>query len=193
MQTTPEQLHLHLPGERRRAVALASLVSLAVYLLWEGLAAIPNSSFGHQFAHLLGQPVWLQAALVAPIWLGTFVVALAQRQLIAHREGAYAALQAITHVRGMRGPGLTLGLVMLALLIAGAVFNVLMPHLLIVGALASTFLIALGLPHAPAARYEFRPDESTIMQYNDPRVSVLPAPPHQYQIDQPRSSVDSRR
>ena len=174
MQQLEDHLHLHLPGERRRAVALASLVTLVIYFVWEGLAAIPASSFGHRFAELLGQPLWLQVALVAPIWLGTWLIAMAQRQLIAHNEGAYGAILAITQVRGMRGPGLLMGLFLLALVVLGAVFNVLTPHLMVIGALTTLYLVALGLPNAPQARYEFHPSGSNA-GYDDPRVSVIPA------------------
>ena len=172
MQQPTDHLRLQMPGERRRAVALASLVTLVIYFVWEAIAAIPNSSFGHRFAELLAQPLWLQAALVAPIWLGVWLVAMAQRQLIAHNEGAYAGVQTITHVRGMRGPGLLMGLFLLVLVALGAIFNVLTPHLTLIGALTTLYLVALGLPNAPQARYEFHPEESG---YDQRRVSITPA------------------
>ena len=175
MQQPDEHLHLHIPGERRRAVAVASLVTLVIYFAWEGLAAIPNSSFGHRFAELLGQPLWLQAALVAPIWLGIWLIAMAQRQLIAHNEGAYGAVLAITHVRGMRGPGLLMGVFLLALVVLGAVFGVLTPHLMLIGGLATLYLVALGLPNAPQARYDFHPPATHGRRHDDPRVSIIPA------------------
>ncbi len=148
---------MHLRGERRRAVALASLVSFAVYVLAVALASLNNLPVGQSFARLVAQPVWLQLALLAPVWFGVWLFALAQRQMIAQDEGAYRALLAVSHTRGMGGPGLLLGALVLLLVAGGYLLNVLTPAVSITGLLGALYLIALGLPNAPAAHYDFRP------------------------------------
>jgi hypothetical protein len=185
-QPTPQAVP-HVPGERRRTVALASLVTLVIYFAWEGIAAIPHSAFAQHFADLLAQPLVVQAALLTPIWLGVFFIALAQRQLIAQKEGAYGALLAISQVRGMRGPGLVLGFALLVGLVAGAIFNVLANSLIIAGGLAALYLFALGLPDAPAARYAYH---ATNVAYIDvPAPKELPPASAPY----PNTYLDSGR
>ena len=174
---------LHLPGERRRAIALASLVTLSLYALTNGITGIPGATIGAQLANVLAQPFWLQLALLAPIWLGVWVITVAQRQLIAQNEGAYSAALALSQVRGMRGPGLLLGSVVAALTGAGAIIGVVTPRLGIVGLFAALYLLALGLPNAPAARYIFRPQQPSQYQGQiqyipaDEAPRALPPPP----------------
>ncbi len=147
----------HLPGERRRAIALASLVTLAIYLIFVALAQIPNFTFTGGVARLTNAPMLEQLALLAFVWVGMLLVALAQRQLISHGEGGYVALLAITQVPGMRGPGLIGGLVLAGVVVLGAAFGILPERAGVALALASLYLLALGLPNAPAARYVFTP------------------------------------
>jgi hypothetical protein len=169
---------MHLRGERRRAVALASLLSFAVYVLAVGLASLGNLPVGQNFARLLAQPVWLQLALIAPVWFGAWLFALAQRQLIAQDEGAYSALLAVSHTRGMGGPGLLMSALVLLLLAGGYLLNILTPALFITGLLGALYLGALGLPNAPASRYDFRPPGTPYYPPdNGPPAQALPPAP----------------
>lgn len=143
-------MHRHMMGERRRALALASVMTLAVYLIGYLLAFSVRIS---GLAHLLLQPVPTQFLLLAPIWLGWLIFAMAQRELIAHGAGAYRFLLAITEVRGMRALGLGFGGCVIAATVAIGLLSELTPQLAIVGAFTGSALLFLGLPHAPEARY----------------------------------------
>ncbi len=185
---------LHLPGERRRAIALASLVTLIFYALANAITGIPGATVGPQIAQVLAQSFWLQMGLLAPVWLGTLLIALAQRQLIAQNEGAYSAALAISQVRGMRGPGLLLGALVAALTGAGALMGAATPRVGVIGLFAAAYLLALGLPNAPAARYIFRPQQQQsypgTVQYipADEGPRALPPPAGRGRvIDAPRS------
>lgn len=141
---------MHLMGERRRSLALASIFTLAIYLIGYLLAF----SVGYSgLAHVLRQPISAQFLLLAPIWLGWWIFAQAQRRLIAHGAGAYRFLLAITEVRGMRGLGLGFGAGILAAIGACGILGILAPPLAVVGTMAGSALLFLGLPHAPEARY----------------------------------------
>ncbi len=186
---------LHLPGERRRAIALASLATLGFYALANAITGIPGATIGAQIANVLAQSFWLQLALLAPIWLGVWLISEAQRQLIAQNEGAYGVALALAQVRGMRGPGLVLGTLVGALTGAGAIIGVVTPQMGIIGIFAALYLLALGMPNAPAARYIFRPQQPP-PNYLGPGGYVtenegqraLPAPPGRGTvIDAPRS------
>jgi hypothetical protein len=174
---------LHLPGERRRAIALASLVTLIFYALANAIAGIPGAAIGPKITNVLAQSFWLQLALLAPIWLGIWIVTIAQRQLIAQNEGAYGAALTLSQVRGMRGPGLLLGTLIAALTGAGAIIGVVTPRMGIVGLFAALYLLALGMPNAPAARYIFRPQQPpqylgpTRIIAEDAGPRALPPPP----------------
>ncbi len=177
---------MHVPGERRRAVALASLVTLAFYAIIEILAEIHGLSISRGCTQLLGQPLLLQVLLLAPIWLGAWLFALAQRELIAQNEGAYGALLAISHTRGMGAPGLLLGAVIAILLASGFLLNVLTVPLFLTGVFAALYCIALGLPNAPASRYTFTPPAmSYYQQQQQNNMSALPghSPTQQRVID----------
>lgn len=164
---------MHLRGERRRAVALASLITLVLYLIAAALSGLTNVPLGQGFARLLGQPVYLQLIFLVPIWAGVWLFAIAQRELIAQSEGAYGALLAVSHTRGMGLPGGILGGLLVIALAAGYVLNVLSPIIVVAGVLAALYIIALALPNAPASRYEFNPPATAHIP------SLHDAPPHQ--------------
>lgn len=156
---------LLLRGIRRRTVALASLTALAVYLTIYALALWAPFTNADRF---LNQPVLLQLAILAPAWLGAFLVALAQRDMIAHGEGIYAALLAITQVRGMRLIGLGFGAVMVLLLALAFLTGGLSARFGIVAVLSALTLIPLGLPDAPDQAY--RPAGNAIVVSATPSV-----------------------
>ncbi len=137
-------------GERRRAIVLANLTTLGFYLILVALAKwLPVAHTG-RFTRL---PAITQVAVMLPIWLGSWMILLAQRSVIAHGEGAYAALLAFTQVRGMRFLGLALGILMLATLVVTSLAGVLTARDLILMTLATLTLIAIGLPDAPTHTY----------------------------------------
>jgi hypothetical protein len=170
---------MHLRGERRRAVALASLVSLVLYLIAAGISGLTNLPLGQGFARLLGQPVSVQLIFLVPIWAGVWLFAFAQREMIAHDEGAYSALLAVSHTRGMGLPGGILGGLMVIALGAGYVLNVLSPAIVVAGGLAALYIIALALPNAPARRYEFNPPATAHIPsiHDAPQQRALPSGP----------------
>ncbi len=137
-------------GERRRAIVLANLTTLGFYLILVALAKWLPAAHTGQFTRL---PAITQVAVMLPIWLGAWMILLAQRSVIAHGEGAYAALLAFTQVRGMRFLGLTLGMIMFATLVVTLLAGVTTARDLILMTLATLTLIAIGLPDAPTHTY----------------------------------------
>lgn len=141
---------LRMRGERRRAIALASLTTLAVYL---GIVTLAKWLPSTQASHIILLDWWKQVGILTPIWLGAWLIALAQRQLLAHGEGAYTAFLAFTQVRGMRFLGLILSLIMAALLGITFFAGSLSARDGVIGLLATLALLALGLPDAPEHTY----------------------------------------
>jgi hypothetical protein len=147
-------MSIHLPGERRRNIALASTFNLFLYLLLAGIAQLTASSgIGHSLNHFLSLTGFEQGIVVGLIWLGFWLIANAQRELIAHREGSYALLQTITDVRGMRWVGLFFGVVTLAIVALVYLLGSLTPQFGVTGILITVTLLTLGAPDSPSRRY----------------------------------------
>ncbi len=145
----------HLPGERRRALVVASVVTLALYLAMTALAHwLAGIGPGTLAADYLKGSAATQGIGLAVVWLGVGLWALAQAPLIAYRQGAYGIVASLTDTRAMRGLGLGFGALVIAVLAIAAAANVLADRLLVVGVLTAIALLALGLPDAPARRYE---------------------------------------
>lgn len=166
------------PGERRRTVALASLFSLVIYLAIYAVAKeLPGVSFGQDAAHFLSLSATVQLLAIVPIWAGSALIVHGQRQLISHSEGAWGALMAISHVRGMRTIGLTLAAVIAALVGGLILTGSSTPMVVISGALATLYLLALGLPNAPNQRYQNDlPQPAQLTPYT-PLLPSTPPPP----------------
>ncbi len=156
-------MNVHIEGERRRTVALASLATLAIYLLAAAIPRLaPASDIGKGVARFFALPALVQGGIVALIWLGWWIVWLAQRELIAHGEGIYAVPLAVSQVRGMRAAGLFFGLLIAAILAVTAVFGTLSVHLAVAGILAALALFALGLPASSAITYQLPPPDTAL-------------------------------
>jgi hypothetical protein len=157
-------MNVHIMGERRRTVALASLFTLALYLIAAAIPRLaPTSDIGKSVARFFALPSLVQGGIVALIWLGWWIVWMAQRELVAHGEGIYAVPLALTQVRGMRGAGLFFGLLIAAILAVTAIFGTLTLHLAIAGILVALALIALGLPASSSVAYQPQSSDNVLM------------------------------
>lgn len=163
-----------LRGARRRAIALASLTALGVYLVIWSLAVWAPFT---QAARFLALPVLAQVAILLPAWLGGWLVAQAQRELIAHGEGIYALLLALTQVRGMRLIGLSLSAIMALALALAFLTGDLSARFGIAGALSALTLFALSLPDAPD--HVYHPQGRVLaLAPSRPRSLMVSEPPH---------------
>jgi hypothetical protein len=144
----------HKPGERRRSIVVASVVTLAIYLLIVALAHWTAGTKPGELSHdFLIRSLTEQSLALGAVWVGMAVWTLAQRKLIAYRQGAYWLIEAVTQVRALRGLGLGFGVLAVAVLVGSAVEHVLSTRLTIIGALVALICFGLGLPDAPAQRY----------------------------------------
>ena len=142
-------------GERRRSIALASLLTLVMYLLLTGTANLaPGSGFSQVVQKFMHLPALTQILTLAIIWTGGLLMSLAQRQIIAHGEGGFVVLLAITQTRGLRTIGLLSTALMVGLLVIAVGNMAFTPHIFIVGVLSTLTLLALGLPNAPLDHYQ---------------------------------------
>jgi hypothetical protein len=157
-------MNVHILGERRRTVALASLFTLALYLVAAAIPRLaPASDIGKGVGRFFALPALVQGGIVALIWLGWWIVWMAQRELVAHGEGIYAVPLAISQVRGMRGAGLFFGLLVAAILAVTAIFGTLTLHLAVAGVLVALALIALGLPASSSSIYQVPPSDTALV------------------------------
>ena len=147
-------MHVHMVGERRRTIALASLTTLLLYLVASAIVHWASTSdIGKGIAHFFALPAVVQGGSVAVVWLGWWLLWMGQREMIAYNEGVYGALLAITQVRGLRGLGLSFGVLVVAIVAITYAFGMLTPQLGIVSSLAALTFFALGLPNAPTQAY----------------------------------------
>ena len=179
-------MRVHLHGERRRTFALASIMTLVLYLLAAGVGAwAPDTAVGQKFSHFFTLPDGYQAGILAMVWVGWWIIAMAQRELIASGHGIYGWALAITQVRGMRTIGLIFGTFVLVILAITYIFDTISTPLAVVGILSGITLFVLGLPGAPAHTYRAEP----LPQSNVPpqqRPQLAPA-------QQPQRVIDRRR
>jgi hypothetical protein len=154
----------HTPGERRRTIALASLVALILYLAAAAIVSFASSSdLGHAVARFFVLPAIEQGGIVAIIWLGAWITFFAQREAIATTDSPfYRFLVNLTDVRGLRGLGLGLGALVLALLVVTYAYNTLTPVVGISGVLVALALVALGLPDSSSRRYSPEPPDYSV-------------------------------
>ena len=147
-------MRIHLHGERRRTIALASIMTLFLYLITISVAVLASSTpVGQTFGKFFALRDLVQTGIIAIVWLGWWIIAMAQRELIASNHGIYGAALAITQVRGLRTIGLTFGTLILMLLGLTYIFETIDTRLAVVGMLSAITLIVLGLPSAPPHTY----------------------------------------
>jgi hypothetical protein len=145
---------IHIPGERRRTFALASALTLIIYLIDYAVAHIKQGSDVGRFANdFLILPFPFQVGTLFFIWCGAWFLAYAQHEMISHNEGAYGIFHALFHTRGMRLIGLSSTIIVIALLVGTLVFNTLSTSVGIIGILVVFVLFSLGLPDSPSRRY----------------------------------------
>lgn len=154
-------MQIHFQGERRRSLALACLVTGMLYSgIWAASIIFVKTPVGQAFAEYLTLPAYAEMGSVAIVWVGVFLIALSQKELIAAREGSYVVLHDLTDVRGMIGIGLGWSTILIALLIGLFIWRQLTITVVIMGGLAAATLFFLGLPDAPLRRYR---KETTVL------------------------------